>query len=96
MAREGAGRNDSVIVLTQPNWYGVSLAALSANKNGFDGEQTAYISLTEFYELPNPQEGIEGNRSLTWGEGVSSIRARSGILIILELILSAYVFVNNG
>lgn len=75
-AREGAGRNDSVIVLTQPNWYAVSLATLSTNKNGFNGEQTAYIPLTDFHELPNPQEDIEGNRPLTWGEDVSSIRAR--------------------
>lgn len=75
-AREGGGRNDSVIVLTQPHWYGVSLATLSTNKNGFNGEQTAYIPLIDFHELPNAQEGIEGNRPLTWGKEVSSIRAR--------------------
>ncbi len=75
-AREGTGRNDSVIALTQPNWYGVSLAALSTNMNGFDGEQTAYIPLIDFRELPNVLEDIEGNRPLTWGEDVSSIRAR--------------------
>ncbi|MGH8931328.1 MAG: hypothetical protein ACRDZO_12060 [Egibacteraceae bacterium] len=76
MAREGVARNDSVIVLTQPNWYGVSLATLSTNENGFDGKQTVYISVTEFHELPNSYEGIEGGRPLTWGKDVGSIRAR--------------------
>jgi len=74
--QEGENKNDASVVLTQPNWYGVSLASGYYGENGLDGIQTVDIPLLDFVELPNAKEGIEGGQPLDLNEPVSSIRAR--------------------
>lgn len=74
IAQEGTGKNDSTIVFTQPHWFGVSFVHYGVN--GFDGEQTIDIPLSEFLELPNPAQNITGGKPLDLNKPVSSIRAR--------------------
>lgn len=74
VAQEGELKNDSTIVFTQPNWYGASL--FSYGQNGLDGYQTVNIPLSDFLELPNPDQSISGGKQLDRNDPVSSIRVR--------------------
>jgi hypothetical protein len=75
-AQIGDRKNDSVVVFTQPDWYGISLANPNYGTNGLDGEQTINVPLSDFVELPNPDLQIVGGKPLDFNAPVSSIRAR--------------------
>ena len=74
MVREGERKDELAIIFDQPNWFVVSLA--NYGKNGFDGEQTAFIPLSDFIGLPDVPSGIDGGAHLNLTAPIGTLHTR--------------------
>jgi len=71
---EGERKDESAIILDQPNWYVISLA--NYGQNGLDGEQTAIVPLSDFISLPDEPSGTPGGEALNLDEPVDMLHTR--------------------
>ena len=70
---EGERKDKSAIIFDQPNWFVISLT--NYGMNGLDGEQTAFIPLSDFVGLPN-SSGISGGGSLNLNAPVGTLHTQ--------------------